>query len=51
MGNVIFENIDTAIKKVWLEDEQASNAKGKVSELYAYWDQDSDETVWSVIDH
>ncbi|EJV59181.1 hypothetical protein BWGOE3_08900 [Bacillus mycoides] len=35
----------------WLEDEQASNAKGKVSELYAYWDQDSDETVWSVIDH
>ncbi|MGG0179227.1 hypothetical protein ACTFQO_25145 [Bacillus cereus group sp. MYBK29-1] len=35
----------------WLDDEQANKVKEKVTELYAYWDQDSDETVWSVIDH
>ncbi|OOZ85010.1 hypothetical protein BHL25_19285 [Bacillus cereus] len=35
----------------WLDNEQASKVKGKVTELYAYWDQDSDETVWSVVDH
>ncbi len=35
----------------WLIAEQASRAEGKVTELYAYWDQDSDETVWRVIDH
>lgn len=35
----------------WLDDEQASKVKGKVTELYAYWDQDSDEAFWNVVDH
>lgn len=35
----------------WFENEQAANAKGKVTELYAYWNVDSDETVWSIADH
>ncbi|MEA1012656.1 MULTISPECIES: hypothetical protein [Bacillus cereus group] len=35
----------------WLEDEKANKVRGKVTELYAYWDQESDETVWSVVNH
>ncbi|PER24587.1 hypothetical protein CN490_22520 [Bacillus cereus] len=35
----------------WLDDVQASKVKGAVTELYAYWDQENDETIWSVVDH
>lgn len=35
----------------WLEDEQAIKAKGKVTELFAYWNTDSDDTIWSIVDH
>jgi len=34
----------------WIEDEHVANAHGKITELYAYWDGDSDETVWKVVD-
>ncbi|MED3398663.1 hypothetical protein [Bacillus wiedmannii] len=35
----------------WLDDEQANKVKGSVTELYAYWNQENDETIWSVVDH
>lgn len=35
----------------WLDDEQSRKVTGTVTELYAYWNQENDETVWSVVDH
>lgn len=35
----------------WITKDQIIKAKGKVTELYAYWDEDSDETVWTIFDH
>ncbi len=35
----------------WLSDEQAVTASGKLTELYAYWDEDSDEAVWRVVEY
>lgn len=35
----------------WINKEQAIIVKGKVTELYAYLDADSGESVWSVVQH
>ncbi|WP_077623307.1 hypothetical protein [Sediminibacillus massiliensis] len=35
----------------WLDDKQSKAAKDKVTELHAYWNGESDETVWNVFDY
>lgn len=35
----------------WLDEKEAIQGNGKVTELYAYWDEDSNETVWRMVDH
>lgn len=35
----------------WLKDDEVFEAKGKITELFAYWNEDSDEVVWSIVDY
>ena len=35
----------------WIGKESASEIKEKVTELYAYWNVKSNETVWSIVDY
>ncbi|WP_229740741.1 hypothetical protein [Ornithinibacillus halotolerans] len=32
----------------WLSDEQINSSKGKLVELYSYWDNETDESEWIV---
>ncbi len=35
----------------WVDNKKAAKIKGKITELYAYWDENSDKTFWSIIDY
>lgn len=35
----------------WVKNEHVVNAQGKTTELYAYWDEDMDETIWKTVDY
>lgn len=37
--------------KNWITDIQAGKLKNQVTELLAYWDYDTDETVWRTVEH
>lgn len=32
----------------WIGKEESSKIKGKVTELYAYWDKDSNDAIWRI---
>lgn len=35
----------------WVEKEERALAKDRVTELFAFWDEETDETVWTVTAH
>ncbi|MCM3162719.1 hypothetical protein [Metabacillus litoralis] len=35
----------------WIKDKHLDIVKGKLTELYSYWDEDSDEVIWSSLEH